>query len=75
MIALGLLASATGGVWRESVSSALLSSPLSASLELWLPFWPFEPFLPLFAVGLGTWLLTARPAASAASQERARSSA
>lgn len=75
LIVLGLLASASGGVWRESVSGALLLSPLSASLELWLPFWPFEPFLPLFALGLGTWLFTARPGAHATGRESARGSA
>jgi len=36
----------------------LLAPAWSANLELWLPFWPFEPFLPLFIIGLGTLLLT-----------------
>jgi len=30
----------------------------SADLVLWLPFWPFEPFLSLFIIGLGTMLVT-----------------
>jgi hypothetical protein len=40
------------------VSGFLLTPAWSANLELWLPFWPLEPFLPLFIIGLGTLLLT-----------------
>ena len=58
LIALGLLASATGGYWRQTMSDLLLAPGWSAMLELWLPFWPLEPFLPLFALGVGTWLVT-----------------
>jgi DMSO/TMAO reductase YedYZ heme-binding membrane subunit len=58
LIAFGLVAAATGLQWREPVSGFLLAPAWSANLELWLPFWPFEPFLPLFIVGLGTLLLT-----------------
>jgi hypothetical protein len=25
---------------------------------LWFPFWPFEPYLSLFIIGLGTMLAT-----------------
>ena len=25
---------------------------------MWLPFWPFEPFLSLMVIGLGTMILT-----------------
>lgn len=58
IIALGLIASATGHLWFESVSN-VVSGPLwSQELTLWLPFWPFEPFMPLFIIGLGTMLIT-----------------
>ena len=40
------------------MSGFLLAPAWSANLELWLPFWPFEPFLPLFIIGLGTLLFT-----------------
>lgn len=58
MIGFGLAASATGGSWLETADSVLMSTPFLESLELWLPFWPFEPFLPLLMIGLGTWVLT-----------------
>jgi len=58
LIGFSLVAAATGLLWQESVSSFLLAPAWSANLELWLPFWPFEPFLPLFIIGLGTLLLT-----------------
>ncbi len=52
IIALGLIASATGHLWFESVSN-VVSGPLwSQELTLWLPFWPFEPFMPLLIIGL-----------------------
>ena len=58
VIALGLVASATGHYWFEFVSS-VVSGPLwSQEMTLWLPFWPFEPFMPLFIIGLGTMLIT-----------------
>ena len=47
---------ATGHLWQPALSAALLSRAWSAELELWLPFWPFEPFLPLFTLALGVWL-------------------
>ena len=58
LIAAGLLLGATGSIWQEPVSAVLLAPAPSQALELWLPFWPFQPFLPLLFLGLGTWLLT-----------------
>jgi len=58
LIAFGTVAAATGLGWQEPVSGFLLAPAWSENLELWLPFWPFEPFLPLFIIGLGALLLT-----------------
>jgi len=58
LIAIGLVVAATGLRWQESVTAFLTGPAWSANLELWLPYWPFEPFLSLFAIGLGTLLAT-----------------
>lgn len=64
LIAIGLSVSATGLDWQDRVTTFLTGPAWSANLELWLPFWPFEPFLSLFIIGLGTLLLTWRAAAA-----------
>ncbi|NQY64400.1 MAG: hypothetical protein HRT38_11825 [Alteromonadaceae bacterium] len=58
MIFFALIASAIGMHWQKPLTAFLTGKPWSAELELWLPFWPFEPFLPLFILGLGTLLIT-----------------
>lgn len=63
IVACGLLAAGTGLLWQEPVTAFLTAPAWSANLVLWLPFWPFEPFLPLFAIGLGTLLATTPGAA------------
>ncbi len=63
IIVSGLLAAGTGLRWREAVSAFLTAPDWSENLVLWLPFWPFEPFLPLIAIGIGTLLATTPGAA------------
>lgn len=58
IIAFGLIVAATGLQWQKPVSAFLTAPKWSADLELWLPFWPFEPYLSLFIIGLGTMLVT-----------------
>ena len=58
IVGLGLIAAATGLLWQDAVTTFLTTPQWSADLVLWLPFWPFEPFLPLFIIGLGTMLAT-----------------
>ncbi|MEM6512940.1 MAG: hypothetical protein AAF660_08015 [Pseudomonadota bacterium] len=58
IITAALVASATGKLWLEPVYYTLMAPGFSESLALWLPFWPFEPFLPLLVAGLGTWIYT-----------------
>lgn len=57
-VAAGLILSATGHSVSQNLSSLLTMPAWSRSLEIWLPFWPLEPFLSLFALGIGAWLLT-----------------
>ena len=54
----GLIVAATGLQWQNAVTGFLTGPAWSANLELWLPFWPFEPFLSLAAVALGVMLIT-----------------
>jgi hypothetical protein len=63
IIGCGLAAAGTGLRWRESVTAFLTAPEWSANLVMWLPFWPFEPFLPLIAIGLGALLATTQSAA------------
>ena len=57
-IAFGLFVSASGMHWQGPVTAFLTTPKWSANLVLWLPYWPFEPFLSLFIIGLGTMLVT-----------------
>jgi hypothetical protein len=52
----GLVAAATQ--WQKPVTEFLTGPQWSLTLSLWLPYWPFEPFLPLFLIGLGVLLGT-----------------
>jgi hypothetical protein len=58
VVAFGLAVSATGQFWQKPISAFLTTPKWSADLELWLPFWPFEPYLSLFIIGFGALLLT-----------------
>ena len=50
--------------WQAQMTSFLTAPAWSAALLKWLPYWPFEPFLSLILVGLGTWIGTSYPAAA-----------
>ena len=56
VIALGLTMAVSGHIWYPGVSSFFYADiwPASiVSLQLWLPFWPLEPFMPLITIGFG----------------------
>ncbi|MEM7101428.1 MAG: hypothetical protein AAF541_24475, partial [Pseudomonadota bacterium] len=58
LIGLGLALSATGLQWQDPTTTWLTSPTWSETLVLWLPFWPFEPFIPLLVLGLAATVLT-----------------
>ena len=58
LILFGLFSSTTGFYWQQAITKSLTSTAWSAELELWLPFWPLEPYLALFVIGSGAMLLT-----------------
>ncbi len=57
IIAIGLSAVTFGTPWRRFAEEALYGYPVTRIPELYLPYWPFEPFLPLFTIALGAWLI------------------
>jgi len=54
----GLFAASFGSLWRESVSDMLTGYSFTQIPELYLPYWPFEPYLPLLVIALGVLLMT-----------------
>ncbi|MDG2296668.1 MAG: hypothetical protein P8L75_00590 [Gammaproteobacteria bacterium] len=58
IIIFGLVWSAVSLYWQERITDFLTASEWSADLVLWVPFWPYEPYLSLFIIGLGTMLIT-----------------
>ena len=58
IITFGLVWSAASLYWQERITDFLTASAWSADLVLWVPFWPYEPYLSLFIIGLGTMLIT-----------------
>ena len=58
MVVLGLLLSVTAHQWQAPVSAFLTTPAWSATLESWLPYWPFEPWIALFLIGVGTYFLS-----------------
>jgi len=58
LILFGLAMSILSLYWQAFLSESLTYFSWSSSFELWLPFWPFEPFLSLMITGLGVMFLT-----------------
>ena len=71
LILLGLAAAASGLQWQDTVTRFLTTPAWSANFELWVPFWPFEPFLPLAIIGLGA-AFSSTPRTGRPSQEAVR---
>jgi hypothetical protein len=67
LIGVGLAMSIFGSGWQKIAAASLYGYDFTKIPELYLPFWPFEPFLPL-AVMLGGIYLTTLPAGGAISQ-------
>ena len=75
VIALGLVMAVSGRIWYPNVSDffyAEIWPTAIVSFQLWLPFWPLEPFMPLITIGIGAWLMTLGPAQSPQSRGASR---
>ena len=68
VVLLSVVLAFSGHLWQPALSTALLASEWSTQLELWLPFWPFEPFLPLLIMAVGVWMATHNAAADGSLQ-------
>lgn len=57
VIAAGSIAAAFGSAWYETADQWLSGYALTRIPETYLPYWPFEPWLPLAVIGLGSFLV------------------
>ena len=73
LIGIGLAISIFGSGWKKIAAASLYGYEFSRIPELYLPFWPFEPFLPL-AIMLGGIYLTTLPAGGLTSYRKTSSS-
>lgn len=58
LIACGILAASSGSAWREPAQEILTGYAITYLPEKYLPYWPFEPYLPLFIIAFGIYLTT-----------------
>jgi hypothetical protein len=58
VIAVGFVAAVFGSAWYPTVNRLLTGYALTALPETYLPYWPFEPFLPMFFILAGVMLFT-----------------
>lgn len=58
VIGIGLIASSFGSLWFETAEKLLTGYAVTRVPELYLPYWPFEPYLPLFVIAVGGILAT-----------------
>lgn len=61
LIGFGLAASVATLYLQDALTGILTAPAWSANFVLWFPFWPFEPFLSLIFMALGTLLVTHTP--------------
>ena len=57
LIGAGLVAASIGSAWQATAARYLYGYALTEIPELYLPYWPFEPFLSLAVIMLGVYLL------------------
>jgi hypothetical protein len=68
IIVIGLIAASFGSMWRPAAEELLTGYAITRFPELYVPYWPFEPYLPLFIIALGA-LLTTRTRVSGQSSQ------
>jgi hypothetical protein len=58
VIAIGLIVITFGSLGQKASEEFTSAYAFSEWLVLYLPYWPFEPFIPLFVILLGIFLAT-----------------
>jgi hypothetical protein len=58
MVATGMIAVGNGLLWAKPTIDLLTGYAITRLPELYLPYWPFEPYLPIFIIALGVFLTT-----------------
>jgi len=56
--AFGMLVATFGTTWRMTAQEFLYGYSFTRAPELFLPYWPFEPYLPLLVIALGAAMIT-----------------
>lgn len=64
IVGIGLIAASFGSAWREPAEQLLTGYSFTQIPELYLPYWPFTAYLPLFVIALGAFLTTKSRAAA-----------
>ena len=57
VVGIGVGAASFGSVWIQPAQEALYGYAWTRIPEAYLPYWPFEPFLPLLVIGVGCLLI------------------
>ena len=58
MVGIGLIVAFSGLAWQAPVEELLTSHALTRWPELYLPYWPFEPYFSVFIIAFGVFLTT-----------------
>ena len=66
-IAAGLVGAVTGALWYPTAERLLTGYALTSIPETYVPYWPFEPWLPLLLIAFGAWLVAVRGSTPGAS--------
>jgi len=60
-IGVGLVAAAFGKAWYPTAANLLTGYSVTRIPELYVPYWPFEPWLPVFVIALGAYMISRTP--------------
>jgi hypothetical protein len=56
LVSTGVVVAFLTPMWRQLSEDVLTGYALTAFPEKYIPYWPFEPFIPLLIIALGAWM-------------------